>query len=327
MQMVKRHQEVREVLGHYDLGEPVSLEQLSDSYANVNYILRTGRGVYLYRVCMQNPRERIADEMRIMALLRPAGFPTAYPLGRRDGGYISDGMEHPVVIYQFVEGHEPQLNENTAREIGEAVARLNSIKCPAGLDIRNFIRIDACHEFIERNARAKTLDARVWRYFTEETARLEVPLREPVPRGLVHGDVFPENTLFTGDRLRAIIDFEEACTDCLLFDVGMTIHGFCYKQERMQPELLESFLRAYEAVRPLSAKERELLPYYARWSAHGMIYWHLTQLVRRPQEKQWARVRALMRRVQALRSEGAAAFAPYIRQADRRGATGKRPCN
>ena len=57
---------------------------------------------------------------------------------------------------------------------------------------------------------------------------MEPQLNASLPMGLLHGDLFLDNTLFDGDKMLAILDFEEGCYDTLLLDVGMTIIGCCY---------------------------------------------------------------------------------------------------
>ena len=49
-----------------------------------------------------------------------------------------------------------------------------------------------------------------------------------LPRCLVHGDLFPDNTMFKGNQLLAILDFEVICVENLLHELGTAIHGFCY---------------------------------------------------------------------------------------------------
>ena len=45
-----------------------------------------------------------------------------------------------------------------------------------------------------------------------------------LPRGLVHGDLFVDNALFSGDGL-TLIDFEEAAHGPLVLDLGMALVG------------------------------------------------------------------------------------------------------
>jgi Ser/Thr protein kinase RdoA (MazF antagonist) len=126
-------------------------------------------------------------------------------------------------------------------------------------------------------------------------------LGEPLPGGLIHGDVFTDNTLFRDGQLVAILDFEDACEDAFLFDVAMTIHGFCFPAEQWRPDLAEAFLDAYIERRALTDPERELLPTYLRWCPLAIMGWHLRQLRRRPDKENERRAAELTRRIETMR--------------------------
>ena len=135
-------------------------------------------------------------------------------------------------------------------------------------------------------------------YFETETNLLEPILNNSLPIGYVHGDIFTDNTIFSGSELIGIIDFEEVCVDQLLFDVGTAIQGFCYLDNDLNPELLKLFLDSYHARRPLTPVEQELLPWHIRWGAHAQIFWHLRYgLLQRHNNQQLKRVEQLMDRV------------------------------
>jgi len=302
-------EQARAVLAQHDLGEPLSLERLSGGYANHNYLLTTDRQELLYRVCRQKDERGVANELAVMEVLRREGFPTACPIARRDGRWVSESEAGPVVVYPFLRGREGRLSPRAAEEIGRALARLGSLPDWRRFDIPNYASLEACRALVARFGSTRESWPDVFDHFALETERLREPLSEPLPRGLVHGDVFPDNTLFRGERLLAIVDFEEVCVDTLMYDVGVAANGFCFEGVELRPDLLERFLAAYHGVRPLSEPELRLLAAYLRWGAHGTIFWHLEHLVERPCRRQLERVRTLMERARRLREADLSRFA------------------
>ena len=124
---------------------------------------------------------------------------------------------------------------------------------------------------------------------------------DELPRGLIHADLFPENTIFKAGQLAAVIDFEECCIDSFLFDVGTAINGFCFAGNRLEPELLDRFLREYDGIRRFNETERRLLPASIHWGAHGQICWHLDLLSGRNYPRSLERVHELLNRLESLR--------------------------
>ncbi len=121
-------------------------------------------------------------------------------------------------------------------------------------------------------------------------------------RGFVHGDAFPDNTLFHHNKLIGIIDFEEACTDFCLFDIGITINGFCIFDNRLDYQLLHTFLSGYETIRHITENEFDILKYYIHWGAHAMIYWHMrNNLLYRENPAQVDRIHELIERIKSFK--------------------------
>lgn len=292
---------VQEVLLAYGL-EACSLTELASGYANINYKIDTTTRPVLLRLCRQQPEPLLRYEVLLMGRLRGLDFPTAYPIARLDGDYITRAGGEYLMLYDFIPGQEPDVNEATAGEIGQAVGVLSTLQAEPALQKTNAVHIRNCQQLIAEFSRATNQYPDIFRYFEEQTAYLEPLLARPLPAGIIHGDVFPNNTLFAGNKLLAIIDFEEACTDHLLMDVGMSMNGFCFVDNRLDMGLAESFLVAYTRHRPLQEEEWGLLPVYLQWGAHGMLSWHLrNNLLYHEKPQQLARVRELMERTVELR--------------------------
>jgi homoserine kinase type II len=293
--------EVTDVLKNYALGEFKSIKRLTSGYANVNYKLVTSKGKYLYRICKERPKKNIIYETNIMDALKQIKFLTAFPIRRKDKKYITETNQGNVLIYEFIGGEEPEINSKTVKEIARAVAKLNSFQNWKSFRRTNALRIDLCKDLIKKFDKSKNKYPEMFDYFIEETNYLLEPLKEKIPIGLVHGDVFPDNTKFKDDKLLAILDFEEVCTDNVLFDIGVTINGFCFRDNEIDSRLLAIFLKEYTKIRKISPKEYKLLPYYIQWGAHAMIYWHLKHLLNKKDSRKLKRAQYLINRIKMLR--------------------------
>ena len=295
---------IQEILSVYALGQVLEITELPGGYANTNYKVRTTDGCFLVRVCNQQPLHLIEYEIKLLGALRELDFPASYPYINRNGKYLVHSPQGPVMVYEFLEGTQPKLTQPVAMEIGAAVGLLSSFDPGERHFKENAVSLDNCKDLIRHFASCPNQLPQLFDYFIEQTQFLEVYLKTPVPRGIVHGDLFPNNTIFRNDQLVGIIDFEESAHDALLFDVGMTMNGFCFVDNQLNADLVEAFLKGYISGRCLTGIEWELLPYYLQWGAHGMLSWHLTNnLLYQKNQIQLNRVIELMYRVKSLRSE------------------------
>ncbi len=295
--------EITRICKLYGIQKVENAQLLTKGFANLNYKITTEKGVFFYRICTQQENvKNIIYEVDLLLELKTINFPTAYLISRMDGSYISDSRNGKVLIYEFKEGMEPELNRQTAGEIARCLAKLNTFQGFEKYPRKNIIHMDYCIDLIGQFETAPFQYPEIYEYFEDQTHYLLKPVSQSLPMGLIHGDVFPDNTLFKNGRLSALIDFEEACVDHLLMEIGMGINGFCFVNNRPDLSLMETFLYEYDQIRPITKKEWELIPVYIQWAAHGMISWHLRHfLIHKKNSKQLARVNELMERVKNLR--------------------------
>lgn len=277
---------------------------MTRGYANANYRLETSAGVFLLRNALLQDRAAVEYEVNVLDHLRTTGFPAPAALRFAEGERWIDGPGGThVMLLEWLDGSEPVPGPSTVASIARALARLHRLSPPVGEWWRRENPIGMSR--VEQLCRTDTPRLpELFRFFVEEFARLRDRVSTPLPAGLIHGDVFPDNTLFRGDEeLVAMLDFQDASEDAFLFDVAMTIHGFCFPGEKWAPELATTLIESYSALRPLSCIERELLPAYLRWCPLTMTGWHLRQLLRRPNRANEERAAQFARRIQTMRND------------------------
>ncbi len=289
--------DVQQLVRDYDIGHFISLDELSPGYANRSFKLETGQGIYLLRWVLEKDMVDLELELLLLNHLKAKDFPTSYPIAKLDGGFVTSYDPGHIVIYDYLSGKHPGLSSEVASEIGSAMGKLSAIIPPDNFHRSNSINITKCLELSSQLVNAPVQLPEIFDYFIKTTELIEGRLNIELPLGLVHADVFPDNTLFGQDGLQGIIDFEEICIDELLFDLAMTINGFCFPDEQLSAEHLTSLIQSYHKERSLSPGEWEAIPLYIAWTAHGMLSWHLERLSQKHLVRQEARVRVLMNRV------------------------------
>ncbi len=294
---------IKTTLQVYPLGSLKSYEILKQGFANENYKIVTGKGTFLFRISRQQLPENLEKEHMMLAVLKNGHFPTAYPVPDKTGKTLQTINGILVSLYDFIEGSTPELCPETVVQTASALARLHAVDVTRIPEKVNSISPQKVINLVKRFSVSTNPLPDVFKLFTRIWQQVEPHLHEKLPVGLIHGDVFPDNTLFAGNKLKAIIDFEEFCIDTLLFDVAMCINGFCFVNNRLDQNLLEIFLQAYNQKRSLEKTEKELLPHYIRWTALSMVSWHLQyHLMFKPNVRQEKRVRELLDRISHLKT-------------------------
>src|SRR5690606_20954733 len=93
-----------------------------------------------------------------------------------------------------------------------------------------------------------------------EIAELKQKFRE-LPRANLHADLFRDNVLFEGSHLTGVIDFYNACSGPMLYDLAICANDWCSDAEgQLDPVRTEALLGAYSARRRFHPAEAELWP-------------------------------------------------------------------
>jgi homoserine kinase type II len=136
--------------------------------------------------------------------------------------------------------------------------------------------------------------------------------RERAARGVIHADLFPDNVIFTPgpEPGIALIDFEQACTGSLLYDLAVCLTSWCYRDDFVA-ELVRAMVAGYRQVRPLDASDLDLLHLEARVAAVRFTVTRITDIhlagVDNP-AKDFRRYAARLASLRALGSDGFAAL-------------------
>ena len=82
-----------------------------------------------------------------------------------------------------------------------------------------------------------------------------------LPRANLHGDLFRDNAMFEGTHLTGLIDFYNACSGPMLYDVAIALNDWCADEAgHLDAPRARALLGAYAALRPFTASEAELWP-------------------------------------------------------------------
>jgi homoserine kinase type II len=228
--------------------------------SNFRVHAQDGRKFFL-RIYEEQDRAGAEREVRLLQRLAESGVPTAAPIRRPDGEWLTDYAGKPAALFEWVEGEilcQRQVTPERCAAIGQALAAVHRTEFEH-LDAGRF-NVDALErrlDFIEQSASAELVEAaRDIRRWLRGYAMRRNPA---LPAGVIHGDLFRDNVLWQGPSVRALLDFESASRGPFAFDLMVTIHAWCYG-DSFDPALVLSLLSAYHEQRPLETAEFAALP-------------------------------------------------------------------
>ena len=271
----------------FGLGVLVSHRAIAAGTINSNFELVTAQGRFFLRINEGKREEDVAWEAQLVAALAAAGVTTPPPLVARDGRPYAPHADKWASMFPWREGeHVHEVTQGHAHAFGAALAALHV----AGLALPATWRRESIYDHDHIVARfagfSRTSDpqlAHAIAILGEELAVAHdaMPIRARATHGIIHGDLFRDNVLWQGERITAILDFEQASGGSLAYDLAVCINDWCVPTSAGRPpsiDLAQALVAGYERMRPLPAVDRDALPYEIRAAAARFTVTRITDV-------------------------------------------------
>ena len=281
---------LRGFLGEYDLGELVAFRGIAEGVENSNFSLRTTTGDYVLTLYEKrvDPAE-LPWFLGLMDHLVRGGLACPAPVRARDGQALRALAGRPAAICSFLPGVWPRrVRPEHLAPLGEALARLHL----AGADFpptrANALGPAGWAPLLERcRADGDAVQPGLIGMLDGALAAILAAWPAGLPSGHIHADLFPDNVFFlgpaAGPHVSGIIDFYFACTDLLAYDLAVCLNAWCFEPDySFNVTRARAMLRAYAAVRPLGAAERDALPVLCQGAALRFLLTRLFDWVNTP---------------------------------------------
>ncbi len=280
-------EEVSEFVSAYDIGGVLACKGIAEGVENSNYMLTTESGAFI--LTLYEKRVDSADLpffLGLMEHLAAKGIPCPTPVKARDGVALREVCGRLAAIVTFLPGLWPKrISTDHCRDLGEVLARMH--KAGADFDIQrtNSLSINDWRPLLEASGRNDTELVKPGLYdaLTQELDYLEADWPENLPLGTIHADLFPDNVFFRDGHLSGIIDFYFACTDAMVYDLGICLNAWCFEPDgSFNITKARRMLATYRIERGLSAAELDALPLLARGAAIRFLLTRLYDWINTP---------------------------------------------
>lgn len=278
--------ELKSFLTAYDLGELTSYKGIAEGVENSNFLLQTSKGSFI--LTLYEKRVAPADLpffLGLMDHLAAKGFACPTPIHGRDGKALRELAGRPCAIVSYLAGVWPRrINPTHCAGLGRAMAQMHL----AGGDFprrrANALSLDGWRRLHgEVRGRADEVAAGLAEKIGGELDDLSAHWPRDLPQGVIHGDLFPDNVFFLGDKLSGVIDFYFACNDALAYDLAICLNAWCFEPDgSFNITKARQMLSAYRDVRPITAAELAALPWLARGAALRFLLTRLYDWLNHP---------------------------------------------
>lgn len=228
---------------------------------NSNYYLRTSLGDFILTIFESMGVSDINNIFSLTHQLHNFGIKCPTPIPDLSGGYINPLANKPASLISVIHGEEPMpITIEQSRTVGQWLAnmhynsdmiRMPKIENPMGIKWRESTfnklkEIAPANEIVE---------------FSEVFAAINPISLNGASTGFCHCDLFPDNSLFTGNKLNGVIDFYYSCTEAFIYDLAICVNAWCFCESgEFFADKYHAMIEGYQQTNPLNQKDIELWP-------------------------------------------------------------------
>jgi len=263
--------ELTAFISTYDIGTVTSCKGIAEGVENTNYLLKTNRNDFILTLYEKRvERKDLPFFISLMEHLAAKNIACPTPVKDREGRVLRQLAGRPCALISFLQGmwvRRPRASH--CAELGQAMAELHLAALDFDGTRANSLALKQWRPLFEQSKpQADAVQSGLADEIEEELHDLEVGWPQDLAQGVIHGDLFPNNVFFIGDRLSGIIDYYFACSDALVYDIAICLNAWCFEHDgAFNTTKARAMLNAYQAARPLAQAEFDALPLMARGAA------------------------------------------------------------
>jgi homoserine kinase type II len=257
-------------MARFGLPAPTQAKPEPRGAVNTGYHVWAGGHRFFLRVNEGKTEADVRFEAEVQRYLHAARFPVPELRLAQDGRPWVEVAGKPAMLFAYAPGEElgaAEIAPDHCRRVGEQLARLHELAAGFAQHRQNpFGRgwVDERLRELQRSPPTDTEAAAVLPMLLDEAAFAhELP---GAPRGLVHGDLFPDNVLWIGDRVSALLDWEMCGVDPFAYDLGVAVNAWCFSGT-FQQDRARALLAGYAARRKIEPETLAALYEWTRFAA------------------------------------------------------------
>jgi len=260
-------EDIAAILADYSLGELERFSGIAAGIENSNFFIHTTDGKrYVLTIFERLGCEELPYFMRLMKHLATNGLQSPDVLVRKDGSLLftldADDGEKSGCIVSCLSGETlDELNETQLYASGATLANLHVIGAsfaerrgsPTG-------RAWLVEKILSMQADVKkTYGDDALQLLNDELLYQQQLQLLDLPHGVIHGDLFCDNILFSGDEVSGVIDFYYAHDAPYAMDIAIAINAQAIILGDSDESRMATWLAGYTSVRPLLEQEKDAL--------------------------------------------------------------------
>ena len=269
-------EELEQLLNRYDIGSFIEIEGINEGITNSNYFLTTSQNKYILTI-FEEPDLNLNYAIELMDTLSTNGIKCPIPIKTKDGGSVLKIKEKPLSIFSLLPGKTITNVTPTIKmcdQIGSTIADIHLYSKKYSGD-NNGLRDTKWFQKTSEKLNS-VLDVDDINLINQEIKNQVYCENKSLPSGIIHSDLFRDNSMFIGDNLTGVIDFYYACNGYYLYDLAIIINDWCLNNDMsINIDRQNAIIKSYNKKREIEILEKQM---WSKVLRHAALRFWLSRL-------------------------------------------------
>ena len=170
-------------------------------------------------------------------ILNKNDFISPKPIENNEGEILNKFNTKNFILVNFLEG-KPKVNitDNDCYLIGDLIGNLQNKSRYFDLIRKNSLSLEDCKKIFQ-DCKNSISEKEIDNLSNGLCDLIEDSLKDclekwpsHLPKGIIHGDLFPDNVFFLNNKVSGVIDFYFSCVDIKIYEIAIVINAWCFDQ-------------------------------------------------------------------------------------------------
>ena len=254
--------DIKNIVFKYQLADCVNITPIYEGVQNSNYIITTNNKKYILTIFEDKyVASNLNNFLQLMLFLNKSGFSCPVPIQDNKRNIINLVSNKPYSLFTFLNGTSlKKYRLSHFNLLGISIAKLHVITYNYSKNIRQrFNNSFYINAFKDNRSLILKYNSNIENIFNNVLHDYRNLNKISMSKGIIHGDLFPDNVLFNKGKVSGFIDFYFSNSDFLISDIAIVIiawgfHSTNYKLN-LNMAMVNTLLKSYNSIRKISYNE------------------------------------------------------------------------